>query len=191
MFEPPVPAHSRRLEFPIHLRFIGTGALLVALLGATGCAHATTAVTAGASPTRVPRRITGPRTMNVPSARPPTVRPLARRTPGPSRPAHAGAHAPPAVAAVPQILGATVSPSVVRSGTVVHATVRTTAGVVAVVAHAGGAAIGVPRIAPGLFSGSTTIPPLPSFVHGSYPVTFVARDARGASTQSAVGVTVR
>jgi hypothetical protein len=93
--------------------------------------------------------------------------------------------------APPEILGASVSPSVVRSGTVVRATVRTTAGVVSVVAHAGGVAIAVPRVGPGLFAGSTTIPPLPPFVHGSYPVTFVARDARGASTQSAVGVSVR
>ena len=91
----------------------------------------------------------------------------------------------------PQILGASVSPAVVRAGTVVRATVRTTAGVVSVVAHAGGVALAVPRVGPGLFAGSTTIPPLPPFVHGSYPVTFVARDARGASTQSAVGVTVR
>jgi hypothetical protein len=49
----------------------------------------------------------------------------------------------------------------------------------------------VPRVGPGLFQGSTTLPPLPPFAHGSYPVTFVARDARGATTQSAVGVTVR
>jgi hypothetical protein len=91
----------------------------------------------------------------------------------------------------PQILAASVSPAVVHSGTVVRATVRTTAGVVSVVAHAGGVALVVPRIGPGSFAGSTTIPALPPFVHGSYPVTFVARDARGASTQSAVGVTVR
>lgn len=97
--------------------------------------------------------------------------------------------AAPAVVLPPRILGASVSPSVVRSGTVVHATVRTTAGVVAVVAHAGGVSIAVPRVGPGLFA-STTIPPLPPYAHGSYLVTFVARDARGASTQSAVGVSV-
>ena len=117
----------------------------------------------------MPRRITGPRSVDVPHT--------------PAAPARAGVP--------PHILGATVNPAVVRSGTVVHATVRTTAGVVTVVAHAGGLAIAVPRVGPGLFAGSTTIPPLPPFVHGSYPVTFVARDARGASTQSAVGVSVR
>ena len=99
-------------------------------------------------------------------------------------PAAAGGH-------VPQILGASVSPRVVGSGTVVSAVVRTTPGVVSVTAFAGGMSMPVPRTAPGLFSGSTTLPPLPPFAHGSYAVTFVARDARGASTQSAVSVRVR
>jgi hypothetical protein len=170
---------------------------LAAVVGITGCAHdsATTQSAASAPPalapsaaptapgtaapsaraTSVPRRITGPRSVAVPA------RAAAPRAPAPRAP----------VAPRPQILGASVSPAVVRSGTVVHATVRTTAGVVAVVAHAGGVALDVPRAGPGLFAGSTTIPPLPPFVHGSYSVTFVARDARGASTQSAVGVTVR
>jgi hypothetical protein len=93
--------------------------------------------------------------------------------------------------AVPQILGASVSPSVVRSGSVVHAVVHTTPGVVSVTAFAAGTSIAVPRVGTGLFAGSTTLPPLPPFAHGSYPVTFVAHDARGASTQSAVSVTVR
>ena len=79
----------------------------------------------------------------------------------------------------------------VGSGTVVHAVVRTTPGVVSVIAFAGGASLPVPRVADGRFEGSTTLPPLPPFVHGSYGVTFVARDARGLTTQSAVGVRVR
>ncbi|HEX3550744.1 MAG TPA: hypothetical protein VHT53_10230, partial [Candidatus Elarobacter sp.] len=96
-----------------------------------------------------------------------------------------------ATPAAPQILGASVSPTVVGSGSTVSATVRTTPGVISVVAHAGGTSMLVPRVGPGLFEGSTTLPPLPPFAHGSYAVTFVARDARGATTQSAVGVTVR
>ncbi|HWT06545.1 MAG TPA: hypothetical protein VN224_12365 [Xanthomonadales bacterium] len=167
---------------------------LAAVLCATGCAQRpTTAASSNATATAsasapsarrltapraaprrtaVPRRITGPRSVNVPAAAATPAR-------APTRPMP------------PQILGASVSPAVVGSGTVVHATVRTTAGVVTVVAHAGGVAIAVPRVGPGLFAGSTTIPSLPPFVHGSYPVTFVARDASGASTQSAVGVSVR
>lgn len=94
-------------------------------------------------------------------------------------------------AAAPQILSASVSPSIVGSGTVVSAVVRTTPGVVSVVAVAGGLSLGVPRIAPGRFAGSTTVPALPAFIHGSYAVTFVARDARGVTTQAAVGVDVR
>jgi hypothetical protein len=181
-------------QFPFRLRGFGIGVVLATILGAAGCAHGSTtasttatAAAAAARPTSlprprsaalrtaVPRRITGPRSVDVP----------ARAVPRRAVPA------PPSAPVRPQILGASVSPAVVRSGTVVSATVRTTPGVVAVVAHAGGVAIPVPRVGPGLFAGSTTIPPLPPFVHGSYPVTFVARDARGASTQSAVGVSVR
>ena len=71
------------------------------------------------------------------------------------------------------------------------AVVRTTPGVVSVVAYAAGVSIAVPRVGLGLFAGSTTIPQLPSFARGSYAVTFVASDGRGAKTQSAVGVRVR
>ena len=91
----------------------------------------------------------------------------------------------------PQILAASVSPSLVGSGSVVSARVRTTLGVVSVVAHAAGTSMPVPRVGPGLFAGSTTLPLLPPFARGSWAVTFVARDARGATTQSAVGVSVR
>jgi hypothetical protein len=91
----------------------------------------------------------------------------------------------------PAILGASVSPTVVHSGSVVGATVTTTPDVVSVTAFAGGTSLAVPRVGPGLFRGSTTLPPLPPFAHGGYAVTFVARDAHGATTQMAVGVTVR
>ena len=110
----------------------------------------------------------------------------------PHAPARSSPRAKPAQApARPQILGASVSPAVVGSGTVVTAVVRTTPGVVSVTAFAGGLSMPVPRAGTGVFSGSTTLPQLPPFAHGSYAVTFVAHDARGASTQSAVSVTVR
>jgi hypothetical protein len=105
------------------------------------------------------------------------------------RPAYHGGR--PAAAAQPKILAASVNPSVVGSGTVVTAVVRTTPGVVSVVAYAAGGSIAVPRVGLGLFAGSTTIPQLPPFARGSYAVTFIARDSHGASTQSAVGVRVR
>jgi hypothetical protein len=145
---------------------------------ATGATTAATRATASASPAAVRRAdvvtpaAAPPRTIPPPVAR---LRPVRR----------------PAPPVVPQILGASVSPTVVGSGSVVSAVVRTTPGVVSVVAYAGGASIAVPRVAAGRFAGSTTLPPLPSFAHGSYAVTFVARDAHGSTTQSAVGVTVR
>jgi hypothetical protein len=90
----------------------------------------------------------------------------------------------------PQILGATVSPDVVSTGTKVAATVRTTPEVVSVVAKVAGQSIAVPKIGVGRFAGTTTVPWIPPFFHGNYPVTFVAVNARGVSTQAAVNVHV-
>jgi hypothetical protein len=106
--------------------------------------------------------------------------------------AAAGAHAALPALADPQpyILSANVSPSVVRSGTIVSAVVRTTPGVASVVAYAAGGSLPVPRSGAGVFTGSTTLPEIPSFVHGVFPVTFVARDHQGRMTQAAVSVTV-
>jgi hypothetical protein len=90
----------------------------------------------------------------------------------------------------PQILGATISPDNVSSGTKVAATVRTTPEVVSVVAKVAGQSIAVPKIGVGRFAGTTTVPWIPPFFHGNYPVTFVAVNARGVSTQAAVKVHV-
>ena len=90
----------------------------------------------------------------------------------------------------PYILSVSISPSVVGSGTTVSARVRTTLGVASVIAYAAGAALDVPRVSAGSFAGSTRLPELPAFVHGVYPVTFVARDGHGRVTQTAVSVTV-
>ena len=98
---------------------------------------------------------------------------------------------PAAVDAPPFILSARVTPSTVRSGTTVSAWLNTTPGVVAVTAYAAGSSLVLHRIAAGQFAVATTLPPLPPYVSGVFPVTFVARDARGRSTQAAVNVTVR
>ncbi len=92
-----------------------------------------------------------------------------------------------------QILSVSLSPTVVRSGTTVHALVRTTPAIVkmrAVVGAAGDQSIDVPRLGSGLFGGSATIPDLPPFVHGPFAVTFVGVTAAGMSTQTAVTVEV-
>jgi hypothetical protein len=182
-------------------------AALGTLLVLTACAHGTTTATTSSAASGSPAN-----TGNGPAAAPVSPVHDAGVRPAPSAVAPSSAassttagHAPPRavrkpvarspkaapVAVMPQILGASVSPAVVGSGSTVSATVRTTPGVVSVVAYAGGTSMAMPRVGPGLFAGSTTLPPLPPFAHGSYAVTFVARDAGGRSTQSAVGVTVR
>jgi hypothetical protein len=78
----------------------------------------------------------------------------------------------------------------VHSGDTVRAWVRTTPEVVSVVAKVADQTLQVPKVSTGRFIGSTKVPQLPFFVHGTYPVTFVAWDARGVRTQAAVNVTV-
>lgn len=184
-------------------------AALGTLLVLTACAHGTIGSRPAAAPVKAgsgssaasANVVTGPAASSAPvrnAARPVPPPPSASSTTVLHRSSRAVrepvARAMPKAApapVMPQILGASVSPTVVGSGSTVSATVRTTPGVVSVVAYAGGTSIAVPRVGPGLFEGSTTLPPLPPFAHGSYAVTFVARDAGGRSTQSAVGVTVR
>jgi hypothetical protein len=96
-----------------------------------------------------------------------------------------------AATAFPQILAIHLTPTVVSGGVTVYADVHTTPEVVAVTAIAGGVSLAVPRVAPGEFAVRATLPPLPPFAHGPYPVTFRARDARGHMTQAAANVTVR
>jgi hypothetical protein len=169
-------------------------AALGALLVLTACARPVTTLSASGNASLAPPATAAARPhASATHAVPPSAPTTAAAVPAPvdARPArHAVAAAKPAPI-MPQILGASVSPAVVGSGSVVSATVTTTPGVVSVTAFAGGTSMPVPRVGPGLFRGSTTLPPLPPFAHGSYAVTFVARDARGLSTQSAVGVTVR
>jgi hypothetical protein len=93
---------------------------------------------------------------------------------------------------MPQILSIRLDPTEVSAGSTVHAYVRTTTQVIAVTAIAAGQSIPVPQVSLGEFATSTTLPPLlPPFVHGSIMVTFVARDARGRTTQAAADVTLR
>jgi len=159
------------------------GASGVLVLVLAGCvAHTARAGSGPPGATATPR--------SRPSATPiPTPAAAPAATPNPA-PARTNARATPPADPLPYILRVSLSPTVVSSGTTVSASVRTTPGVVSVMAYAGGASMRVPRTGAGLFSASTSLPPLPSFVHGVYPVAFVASDRRGRTTQAAVNVTV-
>jgi hypothetical protein len=163
--------------------FAGTVALLVA----SGCAQ-----DSGSGPAASPSPAATPRLGSVHSAPTPHRRVPAVSNPATAAPQRVVARVKPVLRPVgPEILALDVSPTVVGSGSTVSALVRTTPGVVRVVAYAAGTSMAVPRVGIGRFAGSTTLPPLPSFAHGTYPVTFRAFDANGRTTQSAVSVTVR
>ena len=191
------------------LRLPAAAAFAVAALSLVACAnHAGTSVRTVASDSPAPRLSAGSQSPSpstrganararntsapVPTAHtaPASVATSQRPVASPQRPPKRAPAASAAAASAPEILSISVSPSVVGSGSVVHASVRTTPNVVSVTAYAAGQSIDVPRVGSGAFAGSTTLPALPPFVHGSFGVTFRAYDARGAMTQAATAVTV-
>jgi tetratricopeptide (TPR) repeat protein len=91
----------------------------------------------------------------------------------------------------PQIFSVVVSPLSVQSYARVSGTVKTSPDVESVsVGVSGVPPIDVPRVGPGDFGGSVTLPFLPSYVHGVYAVTFTAHGAAGRTASAVVGVTV-
>lgn len=88
------------------------------------------------------------------------------------------------------ILSVVLSPTVVHGGTTVHADVRTSPAIRRVEASVGPYAIAVPRVGNGHFAGSTTVPWLPPWIHGTYVVVFTGWNDRGGVARSGMPVRV-
>lgn len=150
------------------------GAPLRACLSAGGIAHASAQGTATASSGKTP-----------PSGSIAATFPAGSAPSAAAKPAAATPHGP-------QIFSVVVSPLSVHSYSSVSGTVKTSSDVVSVSVGVVGVptTINVPKLGPGNFSGSVTLPLLPAYVHGTYAVTFTAYDDAGQSTAAAVGVSV-
>ena len=83
----------------------------------------------------------------------------------------------------PAILEITVSPEPIRAGKQVSIMVRTTPDVVTIAAHVLTFSFSLPKTGDGSFSGTAKVPWWALFYHGSFQITFVARDAEGTETQ--------
>ena len=91
----------------------------------------------------------------------------------------------------PVIYSVVVSPSDVGAGDTVVGSVTTSSNVASVVATVAGVSAGLPRVAVGRFALAYKMPDfIPPFYHGTYPVTVVARNADGVSTQRVVELTL-
>jgi tetratricopeptide (TPR) repeat protein len=100
-------------------------------------------------------------------------------------PAPAPPAATPAAETGPRIFHVAVTPRTVHSFSNVSGTVETSRDVVSVYASAEGIPPQrIPRLGPGSFGESARLPWMPSFIHGTYPVTFTAYDAAGRSASA-------
>jgi hypothetical protein len=178
------------LKSPAMRRAFRLVAGLPAVLLAGGCAHGTTSASAPPPPAHATVR--PHRTPTVTPAPTPTPTATPRAVASPNTMPQATPSPVRTPSGVPQILSIRLDPSQVSAGSTIHAYVHTTTQVVAVTAIAAGQSIPVPQVSLGVFATSTTLPPmLPPFVHGPVVVTFVARDARGRTTQAATDITLR
>jgi hypothetical protein len=93
--------------------------------------------------------------------------------------------------AAPQILSVSLSETTVHSGDRVHANVVTSSNVASVEARIGGYGLGLLKVGVGRFEISYTVTRLPWFLHGTYAMKVIARNARGATVARTIPLRVR
>lgn len=137
-----------------------------------------------------------------PVAAPPAASPVTLATarptqvPAPSKsPAATASPAPPVVIsspnAAPQIIAVSISSPVVTGGQVVTGTVETSSNVASVEARIAGYSSTLTKVGVGRFALSYRVPNLPFFLHRTYAIQVIARNARGDSVSSSLPITVR
>jgi hypothetical protein len=132
---------------------------------------------------------------------PTTRRAIARRvsaptpaTTAPTAPAPTPIPTPiptPVVAPGPRILSYSIGATVVHPGQTLAGTIHTTPDVTHVVLHVFGLSMPMRKTASGTFSLSWIVPDLPALFRRTYTLTAVAVDARGATAQESVPVTIQ
>ncbi len=90
----------------------------------------------------------------------------------------------------PAILSVSVTPTPVRLGAPVTATVLTTPDVETVQGHVAAFNFNIPKTGDGTFSGTTTVPRWAALFHGLFKVRFVAKTSDGEQTQATSDVKI-
>lgn len=169
----PAPRASRPSPSPAPLVFVAVSATPQPAPPATGAPSA-------ASPSATPYSVhttpiaeqpmtaatIGPRAIDVPPVREPPEAP-------------------------PRILSMSLSSPVAHGGQVLSGTVRTSSNVASVEARIGGYSSAMQKVGVGLFALSYRVPNLPFFLHRTYTVEVIARNARGDAVRSEVPITVQ
>jgi hypothetical protein len=90
----------------------------------------------------------------------------------------------------PVILSIKLDRTDVRGGDIVSGMVLTSPSVASVEARIGGFGIGVPKVAPGRFALTYTVPYLPWFWHRGYAFDIIARNTAGEATHRSVTINI-
>ncbi|HEV2261079.1 MAG TPA: hypothetical protein VGR69_02175 [Candidatus Rubrimentiphilum sp.] len=93
--------------------------------------------------------------------------------------------------APPEITALSISSPVVSGGQIVTGVVQTSSNVASVEARIGGYSASLTKVGVGRFALAYRVPDLPLFLHRTYQVEVIARNARGDAASSTIPVTVR
>lgn len=140
--------------------------------------------------TPAPRVTTAPTTPPVRE----TAAPIAQPTAAPTVPPTPRPTATPQILApdaAPKILSIQISETTVHSGDTVSGTVVTSSNVASVEVRVAGYSASLPKIGVGRFALNYRLGNLPFFVHGTYDMQVIARNARGDSARQSLPITVR
>ncbi len=121
-------------------------------------------------------------------------RETARPTPVPATPVAATAPPAPLVAppdAPPHILSVEIEPRVIGSGDTITGRVVASSNVASVEARLGGYGVNMTKVAPGTFAMRYTTGDIPFFLHRTYTIDVIARNARGDTDTREIPITVR
>lgn len=93
--------------------------------------------------------------------------------------------------APPRIIAMSLSSPVAKGGQVVSGTVETSSNVASVEARIGGYSTAMQKVGTGKFQLSYRVPSLPFFLHHTYMIQVIARNAKGQAVSTALPITVR
>jgi hypothetical protein len=111
-------------------------------------------------------------------------------TPSPASPPTPVAVVRAAPNAPPQIVAVHMTKQTVHAGETVSGTVDTTSNVASVEARIATFSITVPKVGVGRFALSYVVPNVPFFLHGTYPMTLIARNTAGEAVRRVIPITV-
>ncbi len=98
---------------------------------------------------------------------------------------------PPGADAPPEILKLDLNKTDLHGGDVMAGTVQTSLNTASLEARIANFSISVPKVSPGLFALSYTVPNVPFFFHGTYSLDLIARNTAGVATKRSVPITIR